>query len=81
MGRLAALYASLQAGMIGWLASGGSLPLAAQRATPADDGAWAQAQAPPTFPQQTAAQQEPIAAGSRAALVDADVVVVTTMAR
>jgi hypothetical protein len=45
MRRLAALYASLQAVMIGWLAGGGSLPSSAQNANPADDGAWAQAQA------------------------------------
>jgi hypothetical protein len=49
MRRLAALYASLQAIMIGWLASGGASPSAAQSVNPADDGAWAQAQAQGTL--------------------------------
>jgi len=44
MGRLAALYASLQAVMIRWLAWGGSLPWSAQSANPADDRGWDQAQ-------------------------------------
>jgi hypothetical protein len=44
MRRLAGFYASLQAIVIGWLASSGS-PSLAQSGNPADDRAWAQAQA------------------------------------
>jgi hypothetical protein len=43
MRRVAALYASLQAVGIGWLASGGALLSSAHSANPADDGGWAQA--------------------------------------
>jgi hypothetical protein len=65
MRRVAALYASLQAVGIGWLASGGALLSSAHSANPADDGGWAQAR-----------RQGAIEA---VAPVDADVVMVTTM--
>jgi hypothetical protein len=45
MRRLAGFCAFIQAAIIGWLASGGPLPSSVQSVNPADDGAWADAQA------------------------------------
>jgi hypothetical protein len=43
MGRLTALCVSLQAIVIGWLATGGMVTPSAQTANPNDDGAWSRA--------------------------------------
>lgn len=49
MGRLTALYVSLQAAVIGWLAVGGPSAPSAQTANPNDASAWSNARAAGTL--------------------------------